>query len=102
MFLKCTTVRFIVTINYGKVVRLSHLLFLYLSYSMLRKEQLQSLLRKLKNEGYFGKNVYKSVYPTGSRPIKMYGLPKLHKIFYSVSAFRSKLLSIVAYNYQLP
>ena len=52
----------------------------------LREGQLQRFLRKLKNEGFFNDDVYKSVYPTGSRPARMYGLPKLHKIFETVSS----------------
>ena len=67
----------------------------------LQEEQLQSFLRKLKNEGFFNDDVYKSVYPTGSRPARMYSLPKLHKIFDSVPAFRPILSSIGTYNYQL-
>ena len=63
--------------------------------------QLQRFLRKLKTEGFFDEDVYKSVYPMGSRPARMYGLPKLHKIFDSVPAFRPILSSIGTYNYQL-
>ena len=50
---------------------------------------------------FFNEDVYKSVYPTSSRPARMYGLPKLHKIFNSVPAFRPILSSIGTYNYQL-
>ena len=67
----------------------------------LREGQLQRFLRKLKNEGFFNDDVYKSVYPTGSRPARMYSLPKLHKMFDSVPAFRPILSSIGTYNYQL-
>ena len=67
----------------------------------LREGQLQWFLRKLKNEGFFDEDVYKSVYPMGSRPARMYGLPKLHKIFDSVPAFRPILSSTGTYNYQL-
>ena len=45
--------------------------------------------------------MYIKVYPTGSRPARMYDLPKLHKMFDSVPAFRPKLPSIRTYNYQL-
>ena len=34
----------------------------------LWERQLQRFLRKLKNEGFFNGDVYKSIYPTGSRP----------------------------------
>ena len=60
----------------------------------LREGQLQRLLRKLKNEGSFNDDLYKSVYTTGSRQARMYGLPKLHKWFDSVPAFRPILSSI--------
>ena len=67
----------------------------------LREGQLQRFLRNLKNEGIFNDDVYKSVYPTGSRPARMYALPKLHKMFHSVPAFRPTLSSIGTSNYQL-
>ena len=60
----------------------------------LREGQLQRFLRKLKNEGSFNDDLYKSVYTTGSRPARMYGFPKLHKWFDSVPAFRPILSSI--------
>ena len=67
----------------------------------LRECQLQRFLRKLKNEGIFNEDADKSIYPTGSRPARMYGLPKLHKIFDSITVFRPTLSSIETYNYQL-
>ena len=67
----------------------------------LREGQLQRFLRKLKNEGLFDEDLYKSVYPTGSRLARIYGLPKLHKILDSVPAFRPILSSIRTYKYQL-
>ena len=41
------------------------------------------------------------MYPTGSRPATINSLPKLHKIFDFVPAFRPRLQSIWAYNYRL-
>ena len=67
----------------------------------LREGQLQRFLRKLINEGFFNEDVYKSIYPTGSRPARMYDLPKLHRIIDTVPAFRPILLSIGTSNYQL-
>ena len=67
-----------------------------------REGQLQRFLRKLKNEEFFNDDVYKSVSPTGSRPAGIHGLPKLHKMFDSVPAFRPILSSIGNHNYQLP
>ena len=52
----------------------------------LREGQLQRFLQKLKTEGFFDEDVNKSVYSTGSRPARIYGLPKSHKIFDSVPA----------------
>ena len=63
--------------------------------------QLQRFLRKLKNERFFNDDAYKSVYPTGSRPPIMYGVPKIHKMFDYVPAFRPILSSIGTYSYQL-
>ena len=54
----------------------------------LGEGQLQRSLRKLKNEEFFNDDVCKSVYPTGSRQARMNGLPKSHKTFDSVPAFR--------------
>ena len=67
----------------------------------LRERQLQRFLRKLKNGRLFNDDLYKSVNPMGSRPARMYGLPKLHKMFDTVPAFRPILSSIGTYNYQL-
>ena len=67
----------------------------------LRERQLQRFLRKLKNGRFFNDDLYKSVNPMGSRPARMYGLPKLHKMFDTVPAFRPILSSIGTYNYQL-
>lgn len=49
---------------------------------------------------FFNEDVYKSVYRTGSRPGRMYSLPKLHKIFHSVPAFKPK--NIVSRDLKLP
>ena len=45
--------------------------------TFLREGQLQRFLRKLKNEGFFYEDLYKSVYPMGSALARMYGLPKI-------------------------
>jgi predicted GIY-YIG superfamily endonuclease len=44
-----------------------------------REEKLIRLLRKLKKEGKLENQIYKRVYPCGSRAGVMYGLPKVHK-----------------------
>ena len=45
--------------------------------------------------------MYISVYPTGSRPARIYNQPKLHKILDSGPAYRPILSSVGTYNYQL-
>ena len=47
---------------------------------------------------FFNEDVYKSVYLTGSRAARMYGLPILHKTFDFVPAFRKTLWSIETFN----
>ena len=49
--------------------------------TMLREGQLQRFLRKIqKNKNFFTKTDYDSIYPVGSQPSRLYGLPKLHKV----------------------
>ena len=47
---------------------------------LLREGQLQCFLRKLKNKQFFTKEVCDKVYPSGSKPASIYGLPKIHKL----------------------
>ena len=48
--------------------------------TLLREGQLQSSLRNLKNKKFFTKEVYDKIYPSGSKPASIYGLPKIHKL----------------------
>ena len=41
---------------------------------------MQRFLRKLKNKKLFTKEVYDQLYPTGSKPASIYGLPKIHEL----------------------
>ena len=41
---------------------------------------MQRFLRKLKNKLFFAKEVYNKIYPSGSEPASIYGLPKIHKL----------------------
>ena len=64
----------------------------------------QRFFRKLKDKGFFqDKNEYFSLYPKGSHPGRIYGLPKLHKINTpgSPPPFRPIVSSIGTYNYNL-
>ena len=44
-----------------------------------REKSLQNFLLTLKKKGVFCDSTYKKVYPNGSRPGILYGLPKIHK-----------------------
>ena len=71
--------------------------------TLKREGQLQRFLRKIKNSNFFDDSIYKKIYPIGSSPAKIYGLPKLHKSFPSNSypPFRPIVSSIGTYNYNL-
>lgn len=66
---------------------------------------MQRFLRKLKNNGFFTDSDYDKIYPKGSSPARIYGLPKLHKVFsnspVSSLPFRPIVSSIGTYNYKL-
>ena len=68
-----------------------------------REGRLQRLLRKLKKDGHLDNAVYENIYPKGSQPARIYGLPKLHKDFgaNSTPPFRPIVSSIATYNYNL-
>ena len=46
-----------------------------------RESQLQRRLLNLKKKVFFSLEVYDKVYPRGSKPTRVYGLPKTHKTF---------------------
>ena len=48
--------------------------------TLRREGQLQRFLRKLKKNGLLDCDIYREIYPTGSQPARLYGLPKLHKV----------------------
>ena len=64
---------------------------------------LQRFLRNLKTNGNIDKDIYNSIYPSGSQPARIYGLPKMHKIQSSnvIPLFRPIVASFNTYNYQL-
>ena len=68
-----------------------------------REGKLQRFLRELKKKGKIDKDIYSSIYPTGSQPALIYGLPKMHKInsLNEVPPFRPIVSSINTYNYHL-
>ena len=71
--------------------------------TLLRESQLQRFLRKLKTNGHLDPKVYSKIYPSGSQPARIYGLPKMHKPRgpNSLPPFRPIVSSIGTYNCEL-
>ena len=71
--------------------------------TLQREGKLQRLLRKLNKKGHFEDDDYSRIYPKGSNPARIYGLPKMHKPRQqgAVPPFRPIVSSIGAYNYNL-
>ena len=72
--------------------------------TLTREGQLQRFLRKVKDKGLFDDNTYKKIYPSGSKPATIYGLPKTHKLLsndFQDLSFRPIVSSIATYNYNL-
>ena len=71
--------------------------------TLLREGQLQRFLRKLKATGHLDTDTYSKIYPTGSQPARIYGLPKMHKPRGpdSIPPFRPRVSSIGMNNYEL-
>ena len=63
-----------------------------------REEKLIRLINKLKRENRISDSLHTKIRPTGSRPSRLYGLPKVHKKDYP---FRPICSSIGSYNYNL-
>ena len=70
---------------------------------MLREGRLQRFLRKIRKNGHLSPGVYENIYPSGSQPARIYGLPKMHKPRgpNSILPFRPIVSSIETYNYEL-
>ena len=70
-----------------------------------REKRHQRYLRELVNNGHFDGDVYEKIYPNGSQPGRIYGLPKIHKIKgdgnVSLPLLRPIASSIGTYNYNL-
>ena len=68
-----------------------------------REESLQRFLRKLKKNGFFNDAEYSKIYPKGTNPARIYGLPKMHKFKETDSfpKFRPIVSSIGTFNYNL-
>ena len=64
---------------------------------------MQRFLRKIKDKNLFDENKYKKLYPCGSKPATIYGLPKTHKMLFDSDDFSLRpIISFVGtYNYNL-
>ena len=71
--------------------------------TLTREGKLQRSLRELRKKGLFDPEVYEAIYPSGSQPARIYGLPKMHKprAPNSTPQFRPIVSSIGTYNYSL-
>ena len=71
--------------------------------TLLREGRLQCFLRKLLKNGHSDRCVYDKIYPSGSQPAQIYGLPKMHKAHEpnSIPPFHPIVSSIGIYNYEL-
>ena len=57
----------------------------------------------MKNKGFFTDESYDKIYPSGSKPASIYGLPKIHKLNINKDnpSLRPIISSIGTYNYNL-
>ena len=71
--------------------------------TILREAQLQRFLRNLKNKDIFTDDSYGKIYPSGSKPASIYGLPKIHKLNSNKGnlSLRPIISSTGTYNYNL-
>ena len=61
----------------------------------------QKHFKEIKDKSLFDDNTYKKIYPSGSTPATIYGLPKTHKLLSNDFQGRPIVPSITAYNYNL-
>ena len=68
-----------------------------------REGKLQRFLRTLNKKGFFSKEQYENIYPSGSQPARLYGNPKTQKLKSESDklTFRLIVSSKGAYNYKL-
>ncbi|XP_065672241.1 uncharacterized protein LOC136090061 [Hydra vulgaris] len=68
-----------------------------------REISLHGYLRKLYKLKCFEKDIYTKIYPIGSQPVRIYALPKMHKVSKdsSLPTFRPIISTIGTYNYNL-
>ena len=66
-----------------------------------REGRLQRFVRDVKKQGKLENVLYDSIYPNGSQPARIYGLPKMHKLRDPTPPLRLIVSSIGTYNYNL-
>ena len=71
--------------------------------TLSRESKLKRFLLSLKKKGFFDKNDYDKIYPSGSSIARAYGLPKMHKLNSSNDKLKLRpiISSINTYNYEL-
>ena len=71
--------------------------------TLKRQGSLQRFLLSLKKGGFFSKEDYERIYPTGSMPARLYGNPKMHKVKEPgvIPPMRPIVSSIGSYKYNL-
>ena len=63
--------------------------------------QLQRRLLNFKRKGFFTDSQYNQVYPNGSKPVRIYRLPKMHKTYTDYPKFWQIISYLGAFNYAL-
>ena len=71
--------------------------------TLKREKNLKDFLALLNKKGVFTDVEYKKIYPRGSQPARIYGLPKIHKMKNDsdVPPFRPIVSAVNTYNYAL-
>ena len=72
--------------------------------TIIMEGQLQRFLRSMKKKNIFTTETYEKIYPSGSKPAFIYGIPKIHKFKHkniSDLSLRPIISSIGTYNYNL-
>ena len=55
--------------------------FRKLKEDLKRERALHQILREINKKNIFSDTEYSNLYPTGSKPARFYGTPKIHKAF---------------------
>ena len=88
---------------YESINAASKFLILPFDPTIGREEKLQRFLHTFNKKGFFSKEQYENIYPSGSQQARLYGNPKTHKLKSESQklAFPPIVLSIGLYKYKL-